>query len=736
MSGAGALTVEDLDDLRIAGIKPLIPSACLIEDLPGEAAVYEAIQQARRSLAKAVRGEDQRLVVVCGPVSAHDPEAVKEYAVKLHALSLRLRGELLVVMRVFLDEPAGGAGYWSGAMYDPGMDGSFRINKGFRQARQLLLDINKMGLPVGCIYLDSISPQFIADLVSWSFVSSRLTQSALHRNLASGLSTPVGFQAAGSGAEAATAAIDAVHSSSAPHAFLSVSKQGVAGLVETVGNPHCHVVLPDGDGLDAACSQLTELELPARAMLECTTADAVKAAAQRVGGGDKHLFGVLVPSFLSGGCQPLRPGDTQRKYGVSVTEACMDWASTESALDGLAAAVRARRHASPAHLSPLSSGGSLRGGSHFLEVKLVDTTDNLRVRTIRPLVPAAVSIEEMSAELAVKQLVLSTRCEVSAILHGKGVERLLVVVGPDCIHDTRAAMEYASRLQALAAEYADALLVVMRANFERASTTGYSASWPGFINDPELDGSHQINGGFRQARKLLLEINRLGLPCGCEYLDTITPQFVADLISWAMVGPRTCASRAHRELASGLSTPVGFHRGAGNDERVAIDAVRASSAAHAFLSVSKQGVAGIVETVGNCDCHILLSSEGARERLQTDCSALESLELPAKAMVDCGSSTDASGRLRERSQAEMLNAVSEVAGLVKEGSDSVLGVLLPSSLLTGRQQLRDGKAAAYGMSVTEPCVDWGSTAAALKELAEAVRSRRAGNGNGKKARLG
>ena len=165
MSG---LTVEALDDLRISGIKPLIPSACLIEDVAGTAAVYTQIDAARRTIARAVRGEDARLLVVCGPTSTHDPAAALEYARKLHAVSQRLRGELIIVMRVFLDEPAGGAGSWAGAMYDPGLDGSFQINKGFRQARQLLLEINRLGLPVGCLYLDTITPQFVADLVSWS----------------------------------------------------------------------------------------------------------------------------------------------------------------------------------------------------------------------------------------------------------------------------------------------------------------------------------------------------------------------------------------------------------------------------------------------------------------------------------------------------------------------------------------------------------------------------------------
>ena len=197
-----------------------------------------------------------------------------------------------------------------------------------------------------------------------------------------------------------------------------------------------------------------------------------------------------------------------------------------------------------------------------------------------------------------------TRCEISSILHGES-DRLVVIVGPSCIHDYHACMEYAARLKAFAAQLSDDLLVVMQINFESAATSG----WKGLINDPDLDGTFRINKGFRHARQLLLDVNRIGLPVGCEYLDTITPQFIADLVCWAVVGESTCASRAHRELASGLSTPVGFVKDSVRDEirggeRVALDAVRASGAPHAFLSVSKQGVAGIVETTGNRDCHV------------------------------------------------------------------------------------------------------------------------------------
>ena len=230
-----------LEDLRVRGIRALVPSACLIEDLTGETALYDAISTSRHEIARAVQGDDPRLLVVVGPVSMHDPESTMEYARKLAVLQASLEKQLIIVMRVFLDEPAGGAGYWSGAMYDPDLDGSFRINKGLRQARQLLLDIRRLGLAVGCIYVDTITPQYVADLVSWSCISSYSAQSHLHRELASGLSTPVGFVAVGKGSAAAELVVDAVKIAGAPHAFLSVTKQGVAGIVETTGNWDCHV---------------------------------------------------------------------------------------------------------------------------------------------------------------------------------------------------------------------------------------------------------------------------------------------------------------------------------------------------------------------------------------------------------------------------------------------------------------------------------------------------------------
>ena len=307
-------THDNLDDLRVRGIRALVPSACLIEDVAGDSTVYESVALSRRDISHAVRGEDGRLLVVIGPVSVHDPLATLEYACKLATIQQTLRDDLIIVMRTFLDEPAGGAGYWSGAMYDPDLDGSFQINRGLKQARQLLLDVNRLGLPAGCLYCDTISPQFVADLVSWSCISSYSAQSRLHRELASGLSTPVGFVSIGEGCSAAELAIDAVRVAGAPHAFLSVSKQGVAGIVETTGNIDCHPVLPPGDETVAhACALLNAAGRAARVMVECPTSDAAIQVAR-----DTRVFGLLLPSFLKGGAQVC----VQRSYEMGFTTAC------------------------------------------------------------------------------------------------------------------------------------------------------------------------------------------------------------------------------------------------------------------------------------------------------------------------------------------------------------------------------------------------------------------------------
>ena len=719
-----------------------MPSACLIEDAPADADVYNTVSVARSELAKAARGDDDRIVVLVGPHAIHETTAAMEYAKRLRGLAESLKSELIIVMRAFAGQPAGD-GDWDGMINDPDLNGSCQINKGFLKARKLLLDINRLGLPVACEYQDTISPQFIADLVSWSGNDASTVESHLHHELASGLSTPVGFKngttiAGGGGGRAA---VEAVNASAGPHAFLSVSKQGVAGIVETTGNRDCHVVLHGSatgpnhseEAVRGVCDSLAALQLPARVMVDCGSynarqspsvqAEVAESMAARIAQGDTRVFGLVLHSFLVSGRQDLASGGAPI-YGMSVTEPCMDWSATASVLETLAGAVRQRRAAKKAVASP---GGSSNGKhtTPFAELGELEATDNLRIKMIRPLRPPACVIEELESDASVRQLVLQARCDISRVLYGAS-DKLLVVVGPSTVHDPRAAMEYAARLRTAAQACEAELLVVMQVNLE-TSNAAANGSWKGMINDPDLDGSCQINKGFRQARKLLLDINRLGLPASTEYLDTISPQFIADLVSWAVVGAGTAESEAHRDLASGLSTPVGFKNGTGGGSEAAVEAVNASAGPHAFLSVSKQGVAGIVETTGNRDCHVVLhgSATGpnhSEEAVRGVCDSLAALQLPARVMVDCGSYN---ARQSPSVQAEVAESM---AARIAQGDTRVFGLVLHSFLVSGRQDLASGGAPIYGMSVTEPCMDWSATASVLETLAGAVRQRRAANG--------
>ena len=712
----------EVDDLRIRAIRPLVPSACLIEDVPADAAVYETVGAARTAVELAIRGEDDRLVVIVGPASIHDRAAVLEFAQRLHEAATKLSRELIVVLRAFMDKPAGSA--WSGMINDPDLDGSFQINKGFKQARQLLVEVVRLGLPVACEYLDTISPQFVADLISLNTTDSRTSESRLHRELASGLSTPVGFRNASSGDT--KGAVDAVREACQAHAFLSVSKQGLAGIVETGGNRDCHVVLHGGSASEetvgAVCAALEAEELPARVMVDCgsgnvpaTQAAVAEAVAGRIAGGDTHVFGVALHSFLVSGRQELAGGQAPI-YGMSVTEPCLDWSATSDLLGKLAAAVRQRREAVRPAAGP--SPSLKPATAPFAELFALEGSDNLRIRNIRPLMPPACVIEELDGDAATRALVLRHRVEISSILHAQS-DRLLVVVGPHSAHDPKALMEYAARLRSLAATHAGELLIIMQVQLDKPAT----GAWSGMINDPDMDGSFQINKGFRQARRLLLDINRLGLAAATKYLDTISPQFVADLISWAVMSGATSESPTHRELASGLSAPVGFRNASSGDTKVAIDAVRESAQPHAFLSVSKQGLAGIVETSGNRDCHVVLQGGSAgpnhsEEAVGAVCAALEAEELPARVMVDCGSHNGAQAPATQQAVAEA------VAGRIAGGDTHVFGVALHSFLVSGRQELTGGQAPIYGMSVTEPCLDWSATAEIIGKLAAAVQQRR------------
>jgi len=359
----------------------------------------------------------------------------------------------------------------------------------------------------------------------------------------------------------------------------------------------------------------------------------------------------------------------------------------------------------------------------FVPVSLRITTDDVRIDEIRPLIAPAVLIDELSPEAGVQELVAGARRQAAAILRGED-DRLVVVVGPCSIHDRGAALEYAGRLASLVPALSGELLVVMRVYFEKPRTT---VGWKGLINDPRLDGTYDINLGLRWARELLLQISRLGLPTGTEFLDTIIPQYIADLVSWGAIGARTTESQIHRELASGLSMPVGFKNGTSGSIAVAIDALRAARHPHHFLSVTKDGVSAIVKTRGNPDCHVILrgSSRGPNYSAADVAEAGEALSragLPAQVMIDCSHGNSGKDHRNQPVVAE------DLARQIEGGSAAVAGVMLESHLVEGSQAVAAGASACYGQSITDACIDWETTVRVLDRLAAAVRRRRSQRG--------
>jgi len=344
-------------------------------------------------------------------------------------------------------------------------------------------------------------------------------------------------------------------------------------------------------------------------------------------------------------------------------------------------------------------------------------TDDLRVKNLRPLIPPAILLEEMPVTDAMAASISRHREEIQQILRGED-SRLLVVVGPCSIHDVAAARDYAARLAPLATELAGTLKIVMRVYFEKPRTT---VGWKGLINDPELDESFNINRGLHAARGLLVDITQLDLAVGCEFLDTITPQFIADLVSWGAIGARTTESQVHRELASGLSCTVGFKNSTDGRVGIAIDAIRAASKSHHFLSVTKQGMVAIVETTGNPDCHLILrgSDRGRNDDPESVAKAAASLHkagVSERLMVDCSHGNSGKDHRRQR------EVVKSVITQRTADASPIFGVMLESHLIEGRQDCRDPSSLVYGQSITDACIGWDETDELLRMLAASAQS--------------
>ncbi len=346
-------------------------------------------------------------------------------------------------------------------------------------------------------------------------------------------------------------------------------------------------------------------------------------------------------------------------------------------------------------------------------------TENLRIKSILPVSTPAQVQDELPLTEAATRTVFETRREVQDILHGRD-PRLLVVVGPCSIHDPKAALEYAGKLKSLREEVKKDLLIVMRVYFEKPRTT---VGWKGLINDPGLDDSFDINRGLRVGRKLLLDLNEMGIPAGVEYLDILTPQYLADLVSWGAIGARTTESQLHPELASALSCPVGFKNGTDGNVKIAVDAVMSARHPHQFLSLAKDGEIGIFATSGNDDCHVILrgGNQGPNfdaASVDSACAALAKAGLHPQVMIDF---SHANSQKQHRKQIEVGHNVS---AQIAAGEKRITGVMIESHLVEGRQDIVAGKPLTYGQSITDPCIAWDDSVGVLRELAAAVAKRR------------
>lgn len=346
-------------------------------------------------------------------------------------------------------------------------------------------------------------------------------------------------------------------------------------------------------------------------------------------------------------------------------------------------------------------------------------TSNVRVNKISPLISPSLLLEELAITRVAHGTVLDGRKKVAAVVSGES-DKLIVVVGPCSIHDTDLAMDYAKRLAVISKELSGNLVIVMRVYFEKPRTT---VGWKGLINDPDLDGSFKINKGLHKARQLLIDINDLGLPVGCEFLDTISPQFTTDLVTWGAIGARTTECQLHRELASGLSMPIGFKNGTGGNITIAVDAIRSASAPHRFLGVTDQGLAGIVTTTGNPDCHMILrgGSDGPNYYAKNIADAKAKLavhSLPAKIIVDCSH-----GNSRKKHTNQPIVAA-DLAAQISGGETGICGLMIESNIVEGRQDITAGCPLTYGQSITDACISWETTEVVLKQLSDAVAERR------------
>ena len=666
--------IASTGNLRVASLRALQPPSCVFEDLPGDMSVYGLVVDTRQAVANMLVGADDRLLVVVGlKRGSTDEEAFKLLCETLNSLAADVRSELLIVVSADTTMNA-----------DPMGDGSFHINRGFSQAREQVLQLNRLGLPTALEFRDTITPQFFADLLSWASVPA---ENEALQELVSGLSMPVGVRAP---ASEPAAAMKAIETSCGPHHFLGVSAEGVCGVVKTTGNPEVIAVVGasanGGTVLTEAVSAVHRQRPTASIMAEFGP-DGLEEA---VG----HFCNDLVGASGSLGSKVIGAH-------LRVTSANATARSLSGYLTKLATAVTERRRS-----RVLRRPGSSQAGTE---------TDNLRIVDCRPLLPPACLLEELPRTASHAQTVLDARGAISAILNGSS-DRVLLLAGPAVIDDLSAAVEYGARLAALARDVSDDVLIVMTSELV-TPTSPSNGPWAGPLFDPNKDGSYVINVGIRKCRELLLQLAALGLPTALEFRETITPQFFADLLAFAQVNAQ---SETLAQLVSGLSMPAGLYakqRGGGADDLDQATSAHADAAtARHFLGVTAHGLAGIVESTGNADCAMVLGGgEGAGATRAA--AILEACTAAQPVIANCGN-----GGAIDSEQMGLVKAISKA---ISASQPAPKGVAVSSYMLSGAQVVRSEATTIRGLSVTEPCMDWGSTEQVVQELAAAVRARRA-----------
>ena len=686
--------VTDTGNLRVASLRAMIPPSCVYEDHPGDLTVYSQVIDSRQAINSMLAGSDDRLLVTIGlSRQSHDKAALSQLADELASLTADFRGELLIILQA------------DAAMSpDPSTEEeAYNFNRAVRQSRELMLELNRLGLPTAVEFRDTITPQFFADLLSWASVSGR-TESLME--LVSGLSMPVGLTVPASDAAGVLKAIDVT--GGANH-FLGVSAEGVCGVVQSTGNPDVIAVFEAGTGGEGAAKALASVhkERPSTSLMIALPPPALTSAAMDAS------IATFTAQLTGGGSLATRVLGLQLQLPPQATTRL----TLQPLLSKLAAAVKERRRTSTLRRASAAAEGT--------------ETDNLHISDVRPLLPPAILLEELQRDAMQASIVAKSRRELAAVLSNRS-DRLAVFAGPAVVDSPKAAIEYGARLASLAREVtpsrrqaaakpppsrrlhacdhhhhhhhhhhpcawqvSDDIVLVMRTElFTEVSPS--AGPWPGLLFDPNKDGSYLINSGIRQSRELLLELGRLGVPTAVEFRETITPQFFADVLTWATVSAQ---SETLVELVSGLSMPAGLRapteaESGTEDAASARTSVSAAKQAQHFLGVTAHGLAGVVEAIGNDDCAMVLGG-GRGTGAERAARVLEAcaLDKDTAVVAEChsGGAVDS----------EQTTMAADIAAAIAAAKAAPRAVILGSYLLAGAQ--RSGGQPIHGLSVTDPC---------------------------------